>query len=281
MVPGFLSSFFGAFLGGQSRHVTPPQKAERQQKPLEAPARGPEQPHIVAQSLEPIDNGKQWSNTTIRASGIGNAEQSSGGNKKRWLVEGQGFHAVKVGRKPGIYASWPAAKKQTNGYSGALHQKFDTLSEAEAFMEIEEEEELAEKEEEMDVVEVKIKQEQPDLSVIASNQVGKYYAVKRGRKPGIYTSWSDAQPQVWGFSRPRHKSFPTLEEAQELMAAGPVSRPSPWNRKRSVAEAPWEAKRRKVFAMATTSVEVEEIQGTTYSGRTQRGRKTEVIYIED
>ena len=51
----------------------------------------------------------------------------------------------------------------------------------------------------------------------------KYYAVKRGRKPGIYTTWSDCQSQIHGFSGADYKSFSTREEAEAYL--GSVSIP--------------------------------------------------------
>ncbi len=48
----------------------------------------------------------------------------------------------------------------------------------------------------------------------------KYYAVKNGRKPGIYMSWAECQAQVTGFSGATFKSFKTLPEAEEFMAGG-------------------------------------------------------------
>lgn len=41
----------------------------------------------------------------------------------------------------------------------------------------------------------------------------KYYAVRKGRKPGIYTTWPDCQKQTSGFSGAVFKSFETYEEA--------------------------------------------------------------------
>lgn len=41
----------------------------------------------------------------------------------------------------------------------------------------------------------------------------KYYAVKNGRKPGIYKSWSDCKAQVDGFSGATYKSFLKEEDA--------------------------------------------------------------------
>lgn len=42
----------------------------------------------------------------------------------------------------------------------------------------------------------------------------KYYAVRRGRKPGIYTNPNDAQAQTKGFSNAEMKSFLNLADAQ-------------------------------------------------------------------
>ena len=41
----------------------------------------------------------------------------------------------------------------------------------------------------------------------------KYYAVKKGKKPGIYRSWEECRAQVSGFSGARYKSFLSEEEA--------------------------------------------------------------------
>ncbi|AZP03701.1 ribonuclease H1 domain-containing protein [Jeotgalibaca ciconiae] len=45
----------------------------------------------------------------------------------------------------------------------------------------------------------------------------KFYAVKKGRKPGIYHSWPEAQKQVAGFSGAQFKSFTTKKEAQDFI----------------------------------------------------------------
>ena len=48
----------------------------------------------------------------------------------------------------------------------------------------------------------------------------KFYAVKNGRVPGIYTDWVSAQRQITGWSKPRHKCFTTRAEAQEFLDEG-------------------------------------------------------------
>lgn len=45
----------------------------------------------------------------------------------------------------------------------------------------------------------------------------KYYAVKKGRTPGIYRSWDECKAQTDGYSGAVYKSFKTEEEAQIYM----------------------------------------------------------------
>lgn len=45
----------------------------------------------------------------------------------------------------------------------------------------------------------------------------KYYAVREGFKPGIYTSWDECKAQVNGYSNAKYKSFATRKEAEAFM----------------------------------------------------------------
>lgn len=45
----------------------------------------------------------------------------------------------------------------------------------------------------------------------------KYYAVRKGRNPGIYTSWDSCLKEVKGFSGAIYKSFKTKSEAEAFM----------------------------------------------------------------
>ena len=45
----------------------------------------------------------------------------------------------------------------------------------------------------------------------------KYYAVKKGRVPGIYDTWDECKAQTAGFSGPVFKSFNSLTEAEDFM----------------------------------------------------------------
>ena len=48
----------------------------------------------------------------------------------------------------------------------------------------------------------------------------KYYAVAKGRRPGIYSAWfgpAGAEAQIRGFTEARYKGFPSIEEARQWM----------------------------------------------------------------
>ena len=51
----------------------------------------------------------------------------------------------------------------------------------------------------------------------------KYYAVKKGRKTGVFDTWGECQKQVSGFSGAEFKSFGTLEEARAFAGSGETS----------------------------------------------------------
>jgi ribonuclease HI len=58
----------------------------------------------------------------------------------------------------------------------------------------------------------------------------KYYVVWAGRKPGIFTTWAEAEAQVKGFSKARFQAFKTLAEAEQAFGYGGVQvmeRPQP------------------------------------------------------
>ena len=52
----------------------------------------------------------------------------------------------------------------------------------------------------------------------------KFYAVKKGKIPGIYNSWDDCKKMVDGFPGAVYKSFKTLEEAETFVGAEGSSR---------------------------------------------------------
>lgn len=62
-----------------------------------------------------------------------------------------------------------------------------------------------------------------------------YYAVRKGRKVGIFSSWNECQGYVLGFKDARFKGFQTREEAEDYMKNGSGS--SKKNRKESEPKA--------------------------------------------
>lgn len=47
--------------------------------------------------------------------------------------------------------------------------------------------------------------------------MAKYYVVKEGITPGIYTDWATCESMVKGYPGAKYKSFPTLEGAKEYL----------------------------------------------------------------
>lgn len=47
--------------------------------------------------------------------------------------------------------------------------------------------------------------------------MGKFYAVKNGRVPGVYKTWDECKKQTSGYSGAAFKSFPTEEEAKAFV----------------------------------------------------------------
>lgn len=60
--------------------------------------------------------------------------------------------------------------------------------------------------------------ENPGSSAASGTERSKvYYAVRRGRKPGIYRTYAECEKQVSGFSHQEYKKFSSREAAEEYM----------------------------------------------------------------
>ena len=49
---------------------------------------------------------------------------------------------------------------------------------------------------------------------------GKYYAVKKGLKTGIFRTWEECKANVSGYSGASYKSFKTKAEAEAYLGTG-------------------------------------------------------------
>ncbi|KAG2445321.1 hypothetical protein HYH02_008787 [Chlamydomonas schloesseri] len=54
--------------------------------------------------------------------------------------------------------------------------------------------------------------------------MGKYYAVRVGRKPGIYSDWAEVKPLVDGYAGAQHKSFKSRSEAEAYLGLNWIER---------------------------------------------------------
>ncbi|KAK2735298.1 hypothetical protein FQN57_001193 [Myotisia sp. PD_48] len=108
------------------------------------------------------------------------------------------FYAVKVGFRPGVYNRWEECLTQVTGYKGAIFQSFPSLAEANAFL--------------------------AGIKLISANgstaQITKFYGIQKGRTPGVYTDWTEAQDQIKGVRGPKFRKFATREEAEEYVRQG-------------------------------------------------------------
>lgn len=52
---------------------------------------------------------------------------------------------------------------------------------------------------------------------MAKNKRKKYYAVAKGQKTGVYTSWDDCKEQVHGYSKNQYRGFATKSEAEDYV----------------------------------------------------------------
>ncbi|KAK8877298.1 hypothetical protein PGQ11_002244 [Apiospora arundinis] len=156
------------------------------------------------------------------------------------------YYAVAVGRKPGVYTSWPECESQVKGFSGHKFMGFPSHKEAQKFIletqkyilrneqRVEEATHLAEPRGNSTPVHVPVMEGEDDdknkattpaaatphvvaataaAAAVASGapdtHKGKYYAVAVGRVPGIYYDWNTCQKQTNQYPNARHKSFET------------------------------------------------------------------------
>ncbi|MBJ6745797.1 ribonuclease H family protein [Streptococcus sp. 121] len=93
----------------------------------------------------------------------------------------------------------------------------------------------------------------------------KFYAVKKGRQPGIYTNWPEAQKQVQGFSGAQYKSFTSQEEAVVYMEGKPQA-PSDSNQLQAYVDGSYD-KRNKAYGSGVSFIlNGKEIESLSFAG---------------
>ena len=151
--------------------------------------------------------------SSLGSASRGGSTTSNGTKRKRG--SDVKFYAVRVGHKPGVYSTWADCLEQVKGFKKAMcmhgfiihfsHtsltyrllqvKSFPTLGDAERF----------------------VAGENPQNGGSASSPSLRFYAVKSGRIPGIYTDWESASEQITGWQKPKHRCFTTRAEAQRFL----------------------------------------------------------------
>ncbi|ETY74464.1 ribonuclease H family protein [Lactiplantibacillus fabifermentans] len=90
----------------------------------------------------------------------------------------------------------------------------------------------------------------------------KFYAVRVGRKPGIYSTWAACQQQINGYSGAQYKSFPTRAEAEAFVNGKSSATPKAPRTKNAKASAP----------MANADITVYTDGGNRNTGNVQGGQ---------
>lgn len=57
----------------------------------------------------------------------------------------------------------------------------------------------------------------PSLDPNSSSYTAKFYGVRSGKNPGVYTDWASAEQQVVGVQKPKVRCFATREEAEAFI----------------------------------------------------------------
>ena len=98
-----------------------------------------------------------------------------------------------------------------------------------------------------------------------NNNPFKFYAVAKGRCPGIYRSWGECRKQTDGYSGAIFKSFVTLGQAEAFLSSQAATatrlsefRLSESNRKRKITEGPFQQYLDSSFITDNTSITIKK-----------------------
>lgn len=181
-------------------------------------------------------------------------------SKSKFTMPKPGFYCVKVGRIPGIYTTWQDCEKQTKGFPHAKYKKFPTFELANNFLSggssvvtqqlvtagtsriINEDimfDDLSipddvnfwsESDFNDDVTPVITSASElstiiPKITYSKSSR-DSYYAVHRGKRPGVYQTWTECSLQIKDFRNASYRKFENEQEALEYVQTGGIQRAS-------------------------------------------------------
>ncbi|KFM79439.1 Ribonuclease H1, partial [Stegodyphus mimosarum] len=166
-----------------------------------------------------------------------------------------GFYAVKSGRIPGVYLTWAECEAQVKGYPNAVFKKFVTHELAEQFVGCTPGS-IAKNN--VNILNTTSKSSSitfsgihhlnlnPSVSstVLASTSDSTnnppptlihppskrsrqcYYAVHRGKRPGVYHTWTECEAQIRDFQNASYRKFDNEEEALDYVRTGGIVKAS-------------------------------------------------------
>ena len=153
--------------------------------PAAVPATPIVRPPVAADTTEPAPSAAESAFPTP-------AHSVNTGTKRKRDATSK-FYAVRVGKVPGIYHTWAECLDNVRGHPKAMFKSFTTISDAQQFVD-------------------------GDSTAGAGDaKPTKWYGVRSGRVPGVYTSWHDVLDQITGWKGPKHKAFKTRVEAEEYV----------------------------------------------------------------
>lgn len=127
------------------------------------------------------------------------AHPASTAGTKRKRETAVKYYAVHIGKAPGIYHTWSECLDQVRGWRKASFKSFSNQSEAQAFVD---------------------HGEVAKDSSAGNDPNQKYYGVRVGKVPGVYTSWPEVLEQITGWKGPKHRAFKTRAEAEVFVNEG-------------------------------------------------------------
>lgn len=125
------------------------------------------------------------------------AATGASGSKRKKMGDIK-YYAVQTGHRPGVYTNWNECLEQIRGFKGAKFKSFTTPGDAQMFL----------------------TGKDPSLDPTSSSYTAKFYGVRSGKVPGVYTDWATAEEQVKGVQKPKVRAFPTRAEAEAFVACG-------------------------------------------------------------
>lgn len=121
------------------------------------------------------------------------------------------------GRTPGVYYSWAECDAQIKGFSNQNYHGYETVAEAEEQWRSHTEANEPDPASLSVQGNMKAQKSNPTDVHVYGNVTNKWYAVARGREPGVHTEWPPCESQISGFPGPKFKRFDAREEAVQFV----------------------------------------------------------------